>query len=50
MSHEGDEVKNEVATRLRAKAAEIHDVGIQELVPTLNKYLDKSCDYVKKNS
>jgi hypothetical protein len=33
-------VKNEVVTWLRAKAAEIHDVGIQ-LVPTLNKCLTK---------
>jgi hypothetical protein len=46
--HEDEEVKNEVATWLRAKAADIHDVGIQELVTTLNKYLDKSCDYVQK--
>ena len=48
MSHEDEEVKNGVATWLRAKAAQIHDVGIQKLVPTLDKYLDKCCDYVKK--
>jgi hypothetical protein len=46
--HEDEEVKNEVATWLRAKAAEIHDVGIQELLPTLNKCLAKSCDYAQK--
>jgi hypothetical protein len=34
---EGVEVKNEVATWLRAKMAEINDVGIQELAPTLKK-------------
>jgi hypothetical protein len=48
MFYEDEEVKNEVATWLRAKAAELHDVRIQELVPTLNKCLDKSCDYIQK--
>jgi hypothetical protein len=32
--HEDEEVKkNEATTRLRAQAAELHDIGIQKLVP-----------------
>jgi hypothetical protein len=41
-------VKNEVATWLRAQAAEFYDIGIQKLIPRLNKYLDKGGDYVGK--
>ena len=47
MYHEDEEVKNVVNTWLRAKA-EFYDVVIQELVPRLNKYLDKVGDYVEK--
>jgi hypothetical protein len=46
--HEDEEVKNEVTAWLRAQAAEFCDIGIQELVPRLNKYLDKGGDYVEK--
>jgi hypothetical protein len=41
--HEDEEVKNEVTTWLRA-----YDIGIQKLVPRLNKCLDKGGDYVEK--
>jgi hypothetical protein len=46
--HEDEEVKNEVTTWLCAQAAEFYDIGIQNLVPRLNKCLDKSVDYVEK--
>jgi hypothetical protein len=46
--HEDEEVKNEVTTWLRAQAAEFYDIGIQKLVSTLNKCLDKGGDYVEK--
>jgi histone-lysine N-methyltransferase SETMAR len=46
--HEDEEVENEVNTRLRAQAAEFYDIGIQKLVPRLNKCLDKGGDYVEK--
>jgi hypothetical protein len=42
------EVKNEVTAWLRALAAELYDIGIQNLVPRLNKCLDKRGDYVEK--
>jgi hypothetical protein len=45
---EDEEVKNKVTTWLRAQAAEIYDIGIQKLVPRLNKYLDNGGDYVEK--
>jgi hypothetical protein len=41
-------VKNEVTAWLRALAAELYDIGIQNLVPRLNKCLDKGDDYVEK--
>jgi hypothetical protein len=41
-------VKNEVTARLRALAAELYDIGIQNLVPRLKKCLDKGGDYVEK--
>jgi len=41
-------MKNEVTTRLRAQAAKFYDIGIQKLVPRLNKCLDKGGDYVEK--
>jgi hypothetical protein len=46
--HEDEEVKNEVTARLRAQAAEFYDIGIQNLVPRLNKCLDKGGDYIEK--
>jgi hypothetical protein len=33
---------------LRAQAAEFYDIGIQKLVPRLNKCLDKGGDYAEK--
>jgi len=44
--HEDEEVKNEVTTWLHAQMAEFYDIGIQKLVPRLNKYLDTGVDYV----
>jgi hypothetical protein len=46
MFHEDEEVKNDVTAWLRVQAAEFCDIGIQKLVPRLNKCLDKSGDYV----
>jgi histone-lysine N-methyltransferase SETMAR len=46
--YEDEEVKNEVTTCLCAQAAEFYDIGIQKLVPRLNKCLDKGGDYVEK--
>jgi hypothetical protein len=43
--HEDEEVKNEVTAWLRAQA---ESSGIQNLVPRLNKCLDKGDDYVEK--
>jgi hypothetical protein len=42
------EVKNEVTAWLCALAAELYDIGIQNLVPRLNKCLDNGGDYVEK--
>jgi histone-lysine N-methyltransferase SETMAR len=39
--HEHEEVKNEVTTWLHAQAAKFYDIGIQKLVPRLNKCLEK---------
>jgi hypothetical protein len=47
--HEDEEVKNEVTTWLRAQAAEFYDIGIQNLVPRLNKCLDKGGEYVENS-
>jgi hypothetical protein len=46
--HEDEEVKNEVTAWLCAQAAELCDIGTQNLVPRLNKCLDKVGDYVEK--
>jgi hypothetical protein len=46
--HEDEEVKNKVITWLHAQAAEFYDIGIQKLVPRLNKCLYKGGDYVEK--
>jgi hypothetical protein len=45
---EDEEVKNKVTTWLPAQAAEFCDIGIQKIVPRLNKCLDKGGDYVEK--
>ena len=44
---EDEEVKNEVTAWLRAQAAEFYDIGIQNLVPRLNKCFDKDDDVEK---
>jgi hypothetical protein len=46
--HEEEDVKNKVTAWLRAQTAEFYDIGIQNLVPRLNKCLDKGGDYVEK--
>jgi hypothetical protein len=47
--HEGKEVKNKVMTWLCVlAAAEFYDIGIQILVPRLNKCLNKCSDYIEK--
>jgi hypothetical protein len=46
--HEDEEVKTEVTTQLCAQATEFYDIGIQKLIPRLNKCLDKGGDYVEK--
>jgi hypothetical protein len=33
---------------LHAQAVDFYDIGIQKLVPRLNKYLEKGVDYVEK--
>jgi histone-lysine N-methyltransferase SETMAR len=47
--HEDEEVKNEVTTWLLARATEFYDIGIQNLVPRLNKCLDNGGDYVENS-
>lgn len=42
------EAKNEVTTSLRAQAVDSCDIGIQKLIPRLNKCLDRGGDYVEK--
>jgi hypothetical protein len=34
--------------KLHAKVVEFYDIGIQKLIPWLNKCLDKAGDFVKK--
>jgi len=46
--HEDEEMKDEVTTRLRAEAAKFYDIGIQKLVPRLNKCLYKDGDHAEK--
>jgi hypothetical protein len=46
--HKDEEVKNEITAWLRAQTVEFYDIGIQKLVPRLNKCLDKGGDYVEK--
>jgi len=45
--HADEEVKNEDTTWLRTQVAECYDNGIQNLVPRLNKCLDKGVDFEK---
>jgi hypothetical protein len=44
--HEG--TKKEDTACLRAQVAELCDIGMQKLVPRLNKCLEKGGDYFKK--
>ena len=46
--HEDEEAKNEATTWLYAQSAEFCDIGTQNLVPRLNKWLDKGDDYVEQ--
>jgi hypothetical protein len=43
-----DEVQEEVMKWFKGQAADFYDLGIQKLVPRLNKYLDNAGDYVEK--
>ena len=44
-----DEVQEEeVMTWFKGQAADFYDLGIQKLVPRLNKCLDNAGDYVEK--
>jgi len=43
-----DEVQEEVMTWFKGQAADFYDLGIQKLVPRLNKCLDNASDYVEK--
>jgi hypothetical protein len=45
---EFEEVKKEVTMGVHAQEANFCDVGIQNVVPRLKKYLDKVSDYVEK--
>jgi hypothetical protein len=47
-SHDNDEVQEEVMTWFKGQAAEFYDLGIQKLVPRLNKRLDNAGDCVEK--
>ena len=43
-----DEVQEEVMTRFKVQAADFYDLGIQKLVPRLNKCLENAGEYVEK--
>ena len=43
-----DEVQEEVMMWFKGLAADVYDLGIQKLVPRLNKCLDNAGDYVEK--
>ena len=47
--HEDEEVKNEVTVWFLARAAEFYDIGVQNLVPRLNKCVEKGGDYVENS-
>ena len=42
--HADKEMKNKGTTWLRASVAEFYDIGIQRLIPRLNKCLEKDGD------
>jgi hypothetical protein len=44
--NDDDEVQ-EIMTCFKGQAADFYDLGIQKLVPRLNKCLDNAGDYVK---
>jgi len=44
-----EEEKNVDTACLRAQVAELCDIGIQKLVPMLNKCLDKGGDYLENS-
>jgi len=44
--HEDKEVKNKVITWLCVQAVDFYVIGIQKIVPRLNKGPDKGSDYV----
>jgi hypothetical protein len=46
--HEDEEVKKEVTMILHAQEAKCCDNGIQNVLPRLNKCLDRIGDYVEK--
>jgi hypothetical protein len=46
--HEDEEVKKEVNMSLHAQLAKFCDIGIQKVVPRLNKCLDEVGDFVEK--
>ena len=43
-----DEMQEEVMTWSKGQAADFYDLGIQKLVPRLNKCLDNAGNYVEK--
>jgi hypothetical protein len=45
---EDEEEKNKATTWLGEQAEKFYEIGIQKLVPRLNKYLDKGGEYVEK--
>jgi hypothetical protein len=46
--HEDEEVKKEFTMSLHAQEAKFSDIGMQNVVPKLNKCLEKIGDYVEK--
>jgi hypothetical protein len=43
-----DEVQEAVMTWFKGQEADFYDLGIQKLVPRLNKGLDNAGDYIEK--
>ena len=43
-----DVVQEEVMTYFKGQTADVYDLGIQKLVPRLNKCLDNASNYVEK--
>jgi ribosomal protein S6 len=46
--NDNDEAQEEVMTLFKGQVADFYDLGIQKLVPRLNKCLDNAGDYVEK--